>query len=275
MAYEKSGRMREALDQYEKAMHMDPFYRAAAEAVSRLSKTVQTKPAPVQTTGPTPPPAPHLMTGEDGLPIADPMAPPPDQQAAPHAPQPLSSNDEPYVPTYSGHQPGPQTAADLKPVGIPAAPPPPAATPGRLPDLRSLEMRTRENEEKARQAQREMTKAGLIYGMILGPIGLMGALGLSRVFLPVTSGFFLFVLGAGVVLGAIVGLWTGFTCGDETTGAKTGALLGLLGLGIPALIGGGGTLGMTGVVLQAVLGLVLGGAAGYFIGMMVEHSIGQ
>jgi hypothetical protein len=108
--------------------------------------------------------------------------------------------------------------------------------------------------------------------MMLGPIGLMGSLFFAR-FLGF-AGNIPIVLGAGVVLGAIVGLWTGFTCGDEMTGAGAGAILGGVAMGFYGLLQPG-ELGALGVLLTAIFGMFVGGIAGFFVGMMVERSIGQ
>ena len=62
MAYEKSSRMREALEQYEYAVRIDPFYKQAAEAVNRLSKAGADSPAPPSHDRGT---EAHLLTDED------------------------------------------------------------------------------------------------------------------------------------------------------------------------------------------------------------------
>lgn len=283
MAYEKSGRARDALEQYEYAVRIDPLYRQAAEAVNRLSKAGTGGPASQSHERGT---QAHLLTddtvAEPPPPVTDSdmqntseqpteSDPAPTDQTVMQGPLLLNTDDsaDPDAVTITGAahtQPG-----DLQPVGIPAVAPPPQ--PARLPNLNDLEYRARTNEEKAKKAQRDMMKAGLIYGIIVGPAGLMGTLLFARILFGAAINFFV-VLIAGVVLGAIVGLWTGLTCGDEMTGAKVGVLAGIVGLAIPSLfIKGGPDIVVTAIF--AVFGAIIGGASGYFIGMMVEHSIGQ
>jgi membrane protein YqaA with SNARE-associated domain len=118
-----------------------------------------------------------------------------------------------------------------------------------------------------------MIRSGLIYGVITGPIGLMGAMFILR-FFAMAGPNLIAVLISGVILGGVIGLWLGLTCGDDIAGAKVGALLGAVAQG-GAQILHPSKLGMTGVIISAVLGAALGALAGYFIGMMVENSIGE
>ncbi|MEN6371096.1 MAG: tetratricopeptide repeat protein [Armatimonadota bacterium] len=246
-AYEQSNRLREALAEYQLAAAMDPSYPAAAEALNRLGNLEATQVVDQKQADPT------IMGNQaDSAATAQPVT---------HMPADLGGAVSGSVQT--SHTP----LDNLQPVGIPTAPMP---TGPRLPDLSVFEARTREADAKARQAQHSMMKAGIIYGIIAGPIGLLGAGFLLRFFM--FSMNIPYLLIEGVILGAIVGFWVGYTCGDDMTGAKTGLLLGLLVNGVPALIRGA-DIGM--VIFQGVMGALLMGAAGYFIGMMVEHSIGQ
>lgn len=250
-AYEQANRLREAREEYQHAATIDPSYQAAVEALNRLGN--QEIPLLQEQTHAHS----HLLDS-----AMDDSA---STRTAVHTPTDL--NGAAPVSGQTAHT----RLDDLQPVGVPIAPMPTAPPPGRLPDLSALEARARENDEKTRQAQRSMIKAGIIYGIIVGPIGLLGASFLLR-FRFITSMSLPLVAIEGVVLGAIVGFWVGFTCGDDITGAKVGFLTGLLGHGIPALIKGAS---LWGVLFQGFTGAVMLCAAGYFIGMMVENSIGQ
>ncbi|MEN6519922.1 MAG: tetratricopeptide repeat protein [Armatimonadota bacterium] len=246
-AYEQSDRIREAISEYRNAADADPSYQPAAEALNRLSDQ---EAAPITE---QPQAYPHHLDNQ-----ADTAA---TTQTTACTPADLSgaapcSNKTAHTPLD-----------DLQPVGIPSAPIPAAP---QLPDLSHLEARGRESDEKARQAQRSMIKAGIIYGIIAGPVGILGAGFMLRFFLISMNLPFLAI--EGIILGAIVGFWVGFTCGNDMTGVKTGFLLGLLGHGVPALINGSD---ISAVLFQGMSGALMLGAAGYFIGMMVEHSIGQ
>lgn len=140
------------------------------------------------------------------------------------------------------------------------------------PKIKTREEREAEQEIEIRRVQKAMTKSGLIYGMIVGPVGLMGAMFILRIFMFMPLGL-LSALIFGVVLGAIVGLWIGYSSGDESSGAKTGALAGsaiLTGMALIHLSDGG----VGGVVISAISGALIGAVSGYFIGMMVSNSIG-
>lgn len=228
-AYETAGRTDDAVRQYELAVEIDPFYQVAAEGLKRLK-----------------PPTDNDATV---------MGAPAEEVAQPTH-QLLTGEGEPTSPTGQ---------SELQPVGVPVYAPP--AQLHATPDLRDLEYRAKVNEEKAVQVQRQMMKSGLIYGVIVGPAGLLGALFLLRFF-----GFLLNVWSAiigGIILGAIVGAWTGFTSGDEWSGAKTGALVGCIGQALLAIPYGGIVM-----IVGAFSGAIIGAMAGYFIGMMVSNSIG-
>lgn len=229
-AYETAGRTDDAARQYELAVHIDPFYQVAAEGLKRLRPSSGTDAATV-------------------------MGAPAEETTQPAHHQLLTGEDETT----------PVGETELQPVGVPVYAPP--AQLHATPDLRDLEYRAKVNEEKAVQVQRQMMKSGLIYGVIVGPAGLLGALFLLRLF-----GFLLNTWSAiigGIILGAIVGAWTGFTSGDEWSGAKTGALVGCIGQALLAIPYGGLVM-----IVAGFSGAIIGTMAGYFIGMMVSNSIG-
>jgi len=60
MAYEKSERLKDALEQYEHAVDMDPSYRAAAEAVNRLTKQLAEEAKAAAAAA-----SPHMLGGDD------------------------------------------------------------------------------------------------------------------------------------------------------------------------------------------------------------------
>ena len=243
-AYEESGRLQNALEQYQLAVQMDHTYRPPAEALNRLSKAGVTA-APSSGSAAQAAPEAHLLAGDDE---SEPPA-----TTGPDPPPPAPAEATVAIPTMA--------ATIQQPADQPQAP-----------DLRSLEHRALDNEEKARRAQMEMTKAGLIYGVIAGPIGLMGGFFLLRVFSFGLGGVATTLI-AGVVLGAIVGLWTGYTSGDEMSGAKLGALVGGLGLGGLALPHYS-DMGFGVLIIVMLVGAFIGAIAGFFIGMMVSNSIG-
>lgn len=282
MAYEKSERLREALDQYQRAVAMDPGYKGAAEALSRVTNLVGSGPPPPAYVPGLPHEVSAHLLGGDAPPEEMFTTPPPDaqqpppqdmagppqsgQQIDPHAPHALG-DDQAYVPpahSRSGHQ---TVVDDLRPVGIAPPPPPPAAAPGRLPNLSDLEAKARANDAKVRQAQKQMIKAGLIYGIIAGTI-VWSVLGLAAI----AQGQVLSVIIPGVIVGGLIGLGIGITCGDEMTGLKIGAGIGATAFLVSilpeitqihpvAIIGG--------MVLRAAVMAFLG----YVIGIIVERSI--
>jgi len=287
-AYERAARLPEAIEQFQLALQKDQSYQPAQDALGRLSKAGPPVEEPTppsaeaehaagllaretdEGTGPEPTPEPTQAPPEPApgeVPPGPAAAAPPPPQGAPAA---VTTQVTPPTPAPPPGQPSP-TVMGGPGYAPPVAPGQPPVGP-RAPDLRSLEMRTRGNEEKAGRAQADMAKAGLIYGIVLGPVGLMGVLFFFRmVGLIMTS--LVTTLISGVILGALVGLWIGYTSGDETDGAKVGALLGALALGVPAILHASG-LGFGLVALFAFCGAIAGGAAGFFIGMMVERSIG-
>ena len=272
-AYEQSGRMVEALAEYQRAVEIDPTYKAAVEALNRLSSqdTPTNQANEYQ---------PHILSGDDGPTTStapdstdspeSSISTPPDYEPD-HSHEPVSLASEQDVTAEVDDQAGHKPLDGLQPVGVPAAPVPTTPQPGTLPDLSNLEMRAQETERKAKEAAKNMMKAGMIYGMIAGPVSIMGASVIARLLFAANMSI-TFALVEGLVIGAIIGLWVGYTCGDDITGAKVGAVLGLLGHGLPSLIGGN-DLGI--VAFYAVTGALIISMAGYFIGMMVENSIGQ
>lgn len=148
--------------------------------------------------------------------------------------------------------------------------PPATSEPSHL--LQAEEAKYLEKERKIREVHRQMTIAGLLYGIVVGPIGLMGAMFVFRFFMAVPLGLLGTVI-VGVIFGAIVGFWTGYTSGDDMTGARIGALVGAVAQGGVGLLHVSEA-GIGYVIILAVFGAVTGGAAGYFVGTMVENSIG-
>lgn len=171
--------------------------------------------------------------------------------------EPVATTQIPTEPTVGTAPP---------PVQEPPAPPEPSSL------LQAEEVKYLEKERKIREVHRQMTIAGLLYGIVVGPIGLMGAMFVFRFFMAVPLGL-LATLIVGVIFGAIVGFWTGYTSGDDMTGARNGALVGAIaqgGAGLAQI----SDMGIGYVIILAVFGAITGGAAGYFVGTMVENSIG-
>lgn len=238
--YEDRGWLDQALQQYDMAVQMDQSYKQAIDAVARLT-TMQAQ----------------ATQAIDASMVEQTVA-----MTANTGPQPLTGGSEQTV--YSGGAQPPLQAYEIPKFVN-------QSRPGG-PDLRDLEMRAQSTEAKAQAAQKQMMKSGLLYGMVVGPLGLMAAFGILHVF--GAMGNILAVIIEGVVFGALVGLWIGFTCGDDIVGLKVGALLGGLAQGLPPLLHYSEA-GLAGVIIGSVMGAFIGAVAGYFIGMMVEHSIGD
>jgi hypothetical protein len=77
---------------------------------------------------------------------------------------------------------------------------------------------------------------------------------------------------SGAIYGMLIGLWIGYTAGDEMAGVQAGATLAFLYGFASALITGDGIgIAFGSGLIYGVLGLV----GGYIIGRLVESSIGQ
>ena len=180
------------------------------------------------------------------------------------------------------YKPASEAVARLKtetPPGSPATEPTVAvepADPGYVPPQvlaaqQRLEAQKAHVEEDARHSQKETAKAGLIYGMIVGPLGFMGASFVMRLFVS-SAGGIIGVIVEGLILGGLVGLWIGLLHGDEMDGLKAGAVLGLVFsviLGLFQLH----EFGLVVFFVQAIFGMGTGAIAGFVIGMIVTQSI--
>jgi len=158
------------------------------------------------------------------------------------------------------------------PVGGPYAPPPVGGESGPPPWL----ARQIEEQRKIAEQQRLMMKSGLIYGAVCGPLValFMCVVGTYFGFAPVAVWSFLgvvIVIAGGAVYGGIIGFWVGLTCGGEDAGLLAGAVLGGAAGLVIGLVTGAGVLSL----VYAVCFALASGAAGYFLGQMVDASIGQ
>ncbi len=189
-----------------------------------------------------------------------PQAPPaaPDAtQAIPPQSGPVGLEPTQVVPPYPG---GPQ----------PPVPPGPNAFEDR---------RRREDMEVELQRQK-MIRSGLIYGVICGAgfflfIYAVMALFAAPMAMMVGGGTSLLLgifvgTAVGAVFGGLVGLWIGHTCGGDMAGLQAGAVIGaVFGLGTGIIGGAGGA-----AIVSMFMCALLGGVLGWFIGRMVDASIG-
>ncbi|MGC8863773.1 MAG: hypothetical protein ACP5R5_13505, partial [Armatimonadota bacterium] len=133
-----------------------------------------------------------------------------------------------------------------------------------------------EDQQKIVEQQRLMMKSGLAYGAACGPVValFMCVVGTYFGFAPVTVwsllGVIIVILG-GALYGGAIGLWVGLTCGGENAGLLAGAVLGAAAGLVPGLVSGAGVLSLVHMVCFALAS----GAAGYFLGQIVDSSIGQ
>lgn len=230
LAYESAGMEDDAAQSYRSAVLLDPAYTLALQAIERLTPT---------TIAPTPPAEEQTIIGQ-----------------APISHEPTIMGEPPPVvpePTVIGHVPD---------FGAPSAPP----------DL------AREEAEKAQrfeEQRKDYMKSSLIYGIVCGAFFLLLWKGLG-IYLasaiatgPQIVGMVFGVLLQGSILGGLIGLWIGYTCGDDMQGLFAGAVLGgVFGL-LDGLIHGMGSL-----ALFTMLGGAIGtGLFGYIVGKMVEASI--
>lgn len=244
--YEDAGYQQEALQNYGLANQLDQTYKPANDAISRLSIAPQTNP-----TSQMPAPAPFEQTIDMGAP-------------ANYGPQPLTAVAEPTV--YAE-----QTAQQPLQAEIPKFVN--QSRPGG-PDLRDLEMRTRANDAKAQAAHKKLMKSGLIYGMMVGSGGFIGVQLMLGMFTMFSLSGLIMAAGQGLVMGGIIGFWIGYTCGDDITGLKVGALFGALTRIIPGLFHFS-DLGIGWLIVLGICGAFPGGIAGFIIGKIVENSIGD
>ncbi len=134
-----------------------------------------------------------------------------------------------------------------------------------------------EDLRKVKEAQRTLMRSGVIYGAIGGAFTFIACRIILSAFIMALLGSFSFLalVGSaitGVIFGSLVGLWIGYTNGEDIAGLLAGFVLAFVFYFFFGLFHGGGLL--VSIVLGVILGLV-GAAAGFLIGKIVESSIGQ
>jgi len=135
-----------------------------------------------------------------------------------------------------------------------------------------------ERELRFAQQRRDYLKAAIIYGAGCGA-GFALLVQIMLVFVQtgfvtagaVSAGMVIGWLLKGALLGAVVGLWIGYTCGDNIQGLLAGAAVsGAYGL-IAGLLAGWGKYALVSMTVYGILGAVFGLA----VGTLVESSIGD
>ncbi|MDO8682658.1 MAG: OPT/YSL family transporter [Armatimonadota bacterium] len=145
-----------------------------------------------------------------------------------------------------------------------------------------------EREAKDLETQKQMTRAGLIYGVGIGIFWYLALFFFQQLFSilvfhinPLVAkfaggyGFFILIVILGVIgaaIGAVVGYAVGYTGGGEHTGLRVGALAGLITEPLKSIIGGATS--PADLLIAIVIGAVVGAFAGKMIGRMVDLGIG-
>lgn len=142
-------------------------------------------------------------------------------------------------------------------------------------------LRDIERARHIQESKREMIRSGLIYGVLCGAGFLFLVQLMFSVFaLPGAMMFdggssliigLLLSIVKGAAVGAVVGLYIGYTCGGDREGFLAGAIAGFIYGLVTALIKGAGGEAL----IAAIISAGFTGLFGYFVGRMVEASIGN
>ncbi|MCE5199489.1 MAG: tetratricopeptide repeat protein [Armatimonadota bacterium] len=237
LAYKTAGRTDDAVAQFRAAIALDTNYTPAQEALKK-HETAAVPPSPEPT-----------VLGQPPMP----------------APEP---------------QPQPTTVIDVVPDFNTVF-----ATPTAPPDLNAEKA---QKEFEWQERRKGMIKSGLIYGILCGA-GFLLLIRLACVLFfaaPMAmmlgggKGLLISMLSAlfeGGFIGGLVGLWVGLTCGGDSEGFKAGAAIGAVFGLITGLVTvsqlGAGMLGGIVIAYMLCYAFVIG-IFGFFIGKMVEASIG-
>jgi tetratricopeptide (TPR) repeat protein len=171
-----------------------------------------------------------------------------------------------------------QTQAISPPPTAPQSPtmPPPAAATGPA-GPPSFIARQIEEQKKVREAHRALIRSGAIYGTICGAglflvLNVLFAYVFSVISIKFAVIYLLTQLGIGAVYGLLIGLWIGYTAGNEMSGVVAGAALGFV-YGVGSSLVSGGSIGIA--IGVGIFCGVLGMPGGLVIGWMVTNSVSE
>ena len=237
LAYERAGRIGDAFRQYEAAAKLDPSYQPAHDSIERIRKRFQDEQARAQT----------AQIAAEATPAT--FAPERAPETLAHEAPPAPAVQQPVTPVQT-----PKTD-EVEPLR--------EARPGRPLDR-----------------HRQITLKGVLYGAICGGAFITILTLLVRLFfggfigpMPTKPAEFLAYLAGlvllGVIYGAAVGWWVGYSESDGA-GWKAGAVIGaVMGLVLGTMAGG-----VAAALILLGIYCILSGLTGFFIGRLVETSIG-
>ncbi len=258
LVYEAANRVDEAIREYKMALELDPNYTKAQEALKKLHDQFESAHKPPDSG------IPEASVAGEPVQAAGPQA-----RAAAAAPVGAGAKAPGPVP---GPVPGPTAGPVPGPAQIPGMP----GRPVGGPPPNAWLMQKMAEEKKIRDAQRELTRSGVIYGAICGAflfllLNLIGAFLVSIFAGSMAIWFLLMQMGFGAIYGGLVGFWIGYTAGDEMSGVLAGAVLGFV-YGVVIMLINTGDVGAA--VVGGAFYALFGAAGGWIIGKLVASSIG-